>query len=59
MVLLSTCYRYGSLLEYDFNLQFNGFWSIYMVKLCLEKMLILRCILPKNEPPTKNNDPPS
>ena len=38
-------------------IQISASWSMYMVKLCHEKMLILRCILPpkKIEPrPEKN-----
>ena len=50
MVLLRTSYRHAGFLEFDFKLQFSAFWSIHMVKLCHEKMLILRCILP---PPLK------
>ena len=49
MVLQYTCYRYEGLPKYYIKLQFSAFWSIYMyvVKLCLEKMLILRCIFQK------------
>ena len=37
------------------------FWSIYMIKLRHERMLILRCILPPKKtelPPEKNFPPP-
>ena len=57
MILLRpSYYRYGVFLECYLKLQFNASWSIgYMVKLCHEKMLILRCILP---PPKKKTEPP-
>ena len=61
MILLHTSYRYGVFLKYFFlncNLVRLG---VYMVKLCYEKMLILRCFLPKKtESPTekKLNLPP-
>ena len=46
MILLRTSYRYGVFLKYYFILQFSASWSIH-AKLCHEKMLILRCIFPK------------
>ena len=54
MSLLRTSYRYGVFLEY-FKFQISASWSIYMVKLCHEKMLILRCIM---LPSQKKNEPP-
>ena len=60
MSLLRTSYRYGVFLEKYFRLQISASWSIYMVKLCHEKMLILRCMPPpkKNEPPPENLEYP-
>ena len=52
MILLRTSYRYGVFLKYYFKLQFSASWSI----LYHEKMIILRCILPKKaEPPPEKN----
>ena len=45
MLLLRTSYRYGVFLKYFFNFKLVRI-EVYMVKLCHEKMLILRCIIP-------------
>ena len=55
---------YGGFLEYYFRLQFSAFWSM-QIKLCHERMLILRCILPpqkmnylqKKVPPPRPSPP--
>ena len=44
MILLRTIYRYECFLEYYFVFFYLG---VHMVKLCHEKILLLRCILPK------------
>ena len=55
MVLLLTSYMHGGFLEFILNCNLVRF-GVYMIKLCHEKMLILRCILPP--PPKKNKQPP-
>ena len=45
MVLLRTSYRHGGFLNFILNCNLVRF-GLYMAKLCLEKMLILRCIHP-------------
>ena len=54
MILLRTSYRYGVSSDIILNCNLVRL-GVYMVKLCHEKMLILRCILP---PPQKKNEPP-
>ena len=57
MLLLRASYSYGVFLEYILNFKFVRL-GVYMVKLCHEKMRILRSILPpqkKIEPPPENN----
>ena len=49
MILLRTSYRHGGFLKFYFKLQLSAFWNIHMVKLCHEKMLILRCIHPSKK----------
>ena len=45
MLLLCTSYSYGVFLEYILNFKLVRL-GVYMVKLCHEKMRILRSILP-------------
>ena len=56
MLLLRTGYSYGSSSNNILNFKLVRL-GVYMVKLCDEKMLILRCILPP--PPQKKNKPPT
>ena len=56
MLLLRTSYSYGVFLEKYFNFKLVRL-GVYIVKLCHEKMLILRCILPP-PPPQKKIEPP-
>ena len=50
MLLLRTSYRYGVFLKNILNFKYVRL-GLYMVKLCNEEMLILRCILPPPPPP--------
>ena len=53
MVLLRTSYIYGASSNFILNCNLVRF-GVFIVKVCHEKMLILRCILP---PPKKMNHP--
>ena len=55
MVLLRTSYRHGASSNFILNCNLVGF-GVYMVKLCHEKMLILRCILPPQNKPSPEKD---
>ena len=52
MLLPRTSYRYGSSSNNILNFILVRL-GVYMVKLCYEKMLILRCILIHRAPPQK------